>query len=126
MPHGPADAAIRFQRALQELGIEGIQANSPHAKGRVDRADQTLQDRLVQKMRLAGLNDQASVNAWLPGFMADFNRRFAVIPATEVNAHVAYAGKIQALQCILSVHAHRYLSKNLSCHFERQLVQVKT
>jgi hypothetical protein len=109
MPHGPADAAIQFQRALQELGIEGIQANSPQAKGRVDRADQTLQDRLVQKMRLAGLNDQASANAWLPGFMADFNRRFAVIPAMQGNAHVAYAGKIQALQRILSVHTHRYL-----------------
>lgn len=126
LPDAPAEATTQFQRALQELGIEGIQANSPQAKGRVERANQTLQDRLVKEMRLAGLNDQASANAWLPRFMADFNRRFAVIPALEGDAHVAYAGKVQALQRILSVHGQRCLSKNLSCQFERQLLQVKT
>jgi len=58
--------------------------------------------------------------------MADFNRRFAVIPALEGDAHVPYLGKAQALERILSVQAPRCLSKNLSCQFERQLLQVKT
>ena len=126
LPSAAADAATQFQRALQELGIEGIQANSPQAKGRVERANQTLQDRLVKEMRLAGLNDQASANAWLPCFMADFNRRFAVLPASQDDAHVPYLGKAQTLERILSVQQQRCLSKNLSCQFDKQLLQVKT
>lgn len=120
------DAQTQFARALTQLGIEGIQANSPQAKGRVERANQTLQDRLVKEMRLLGLNDQASANAWLPTFMADFNRRFAVLPATPSNAHVAYQGKANDLKRILSVHVERRLSKNLSCQYDGYLLQVKT
>ena len=126
LPDAPADATTQFQRALRELGIEGIQANSPQAKGRVERANQTLQDRLVKEMRLAGINDQASANAWLPSFMADFNRRFAVQPPLSGDAHVPYAGKGKNLQRILSVQEHRCLSKNLGCQFHNELLQVKT
>lgn len=96
----PSDAQTQFARALAQLGIEGIQANSPQAKGRVERANQTLQDRLVKGMRLLGLNDQASANAWLPTFMADFNRRFAVVPAVSGDAHVAYQGKVDDVKRI--------------------------
>lgn len=120
------DAQTQFARALTQLGIEGIQANSPQAKGRVERANQTLQDRLVKEMRLLGLNDQASANAWLPTFMADFNRRFAVLPATSGNAHVPYQGKTDDLKRILSVQVERRLSKNLSCQYDGELLQVKT
>jgi transposase len=121
-----SDAQTQFARALTELGIEGIQANSPQAKGRVERANQTLQDRLIKEMRLAGLNDWASANAWLPGFMSDFNRRFAVAAASEDDAHVAYRGKSRALDRILSVQHERCLSKNLSCQFDGELLQVQT
>ncbi len=93
----PTDAQTQFARALEQLGIEGIQANSPQAKGRVERANQTLQDRLVKEMRLQGINDQASANLWLPGFMADFNRRFAVEPAVSVDAHAPYPGDMDKL-----------------------------
>lgn len=120
------DAQTQFARALTQLGIEGIQANSPQAKGRVERANQTLQDRLVKEMRLLGLNDQASANAWLPTFMADFNRRFAVLPAIPSNAHVAYQGKAGDLKRILSVQEERRLSKNLSCQYDGYLLQVTT
>jgi hypothetical protein len=122
----PADVQSQFARALAQLGIEGIQANSPQAKGRVERANQTLQDRLVKEMRLRGINDQASANRWLPAFMHDFNRRFAVIPATADDAHVAYQGAGDALQRILSVQAERRLSKNLSCQYGGELLQVRT
>jgi transposase len=120
------DAQTQFARALAQLGIEGIQANSPQAKGRVERANQTLQDRLVKEMRLQGINDQASANKWLPTFMADFNRRFAVQPAVATDAHVPYQGATEALQRILSVQEERCLSKNLSCQYEKQHLQIKT
>jgi hypothetical protein len=122
----PTHAQTQFARALKKLGIEGIQANSPQAKGRVERANQTLQDRLVKEMRLSGMNDQASANAWLPTFMADFNRRFAVTPTQSSDAHVVYQGKENTLRRILSVQDERILSKNLSCQHEKKLLQVKT
>jgi 2-oxo-4-hydroxy-4-carboxy--5-ureidoimidazoline (OHCU) decarboxylase len=74
-------AETQFSRAARELNIECIHAHSPQAKGRVERANQTLQDRLVKEMRLAGINDMAdSANAWLPGYIECYNRRFAVNP----------------------------------------------
>lgn len=116
----------QFARALSELGIDGIQANSPQAKGRVERANQTLQDRLVKEMRLQGMDGQVQANAWLPTFMADFNRRFAVTPAVSADAHVRYLGKAVDLRRILSVQGTRVLSKNLTCQYEGALLQVKT
>jgi hypothetical protein len=74
------DAETQFSQAARELGIECIHANSPQAKGRVERANQTLQDRLVKEMRLSGINNMADANVWLPGYIADYNQRFAVIP----------------------------------------------
>ncbi len=116
----------QFARALSQLGIDGIQANSPQAKGRVERANQTLQDRLVKEMRLQGMDGQAQANAWLPTFIADFNRRFAVAPAIPLDAHVRYLGKTGDLRRILSVHETRVLSKNLTCQYAGALLQVKT
>lgn len=120
------DTQTQFARALRELGIDGIQAHSPQAKGRVERANQTLQDRLIKEMRLQGINDQAGANAWLPSFMLDFNRRFAVPAAVAHDAHVPYLGKAEQLRRILSVQLTRSLSKNLSCQYDGVLFQVKT
>jgi hypothetical protein len=118
-------AQTQFARALEQLGIEGIQANSPQAKGRVERANQTLQDRLVKEMRLQGISGQEAANAWLPQFIRAFNRRFAVKPAAPDDAHVPYAGTRAALRRILSVHTKRRLSSNLSCQLDGVLFQVQ-
>lgn len=115
----------QFARALEQLGIEGIQANSPQAKGRVERANQTLQDRLVKEMRLQGITSQEAANAWLPQFMRALNRRFAVTPALTSDAHVPYAGTAAALRRILSIHTPRRLSSNLSCQLDGLLYQVQ-
>jgi len=115
----------QFARALEQLGIEGIQANSPQAKGRVERANQTLQDRLVKEMRLQGISGQEAANAWLPQFIRAFNRRFAVRPAALDDAHVPYVGTKAALRRILSVHTKRRLSSNLSCQLDGMLYQVR-
>ncbi len=68
----------QFTRAIKTLGIEPIHANSPQAKGRVERANQTLQDRLVKEMRLQNISDIETANAWLPTFIEAYNNRFGI------------------------------------------------
>ena len=72
----------QFGQMLAELAIGYIAANSPQAKGRVERLWETLQDRLVQELRLRGIVTVAAAESYLPEFIADFNRRFAR-PARE-------------------------------------------
>lgn len=120
------EAETQFSRAARELGIECIHAHSPQAKGRVERANQTLQDRLVKEMRLAGINDMDSANAWLPGYIEGFNKRFAVVPKDAADAHLAYPDTVAALLRTLSVQVTKTLSKNLSCQHENKLLQVAT
>ena len=71
---------------MQDLDIQILCANTPQAKGRVERANQTLQDRLVKELRLPG-SPMAAGNAYLPDLLADFNRRFAVAPRSTHDAH---------------------------------------
>lgn len=75
-------APTQVGRALQQLGIRSVRAHSPQAKGRVERLFGTLQDRLVVELRLARITTLPAANAFLPGFLARFNTRFAVL-ATE-------------------------------------------
>src|SRR5262247_3563109 len=70
-----------FGRMLQDLGIGFIAARSPQAKGRIERLWGTLQDRLVSELRLRACRTLEAGNAFLPGFLADFTRRFAQAPA---------------------------------------------
>jgi transposase len=121
-----SEAQTQFARALSQLKIEGIQANSPQAKGRVERANQTLQDRLIKEMRLLGIDNQESANAWLPNFIADFNNRFAVKARESEDAHLKYSGNARDLRRILSVQEERHLSKNLTCQYEGKLLQIES
>jgi len=66
---------------LLALNIDIICANRPQAKGRIERAFGTLQDRMVKELRLAGVSSITAANAWLPGFIAAYNRRFGRDPA---------------------------------------------
>ena len=72
---------------MHALNIDIICANSSQAKGRVERAHKTLQDRLVKELRLAGARTLADGNALLPAFMADYNPRFAKPPAHQKDLH---------------------------------------
>src|SRR5215472_13992753 len=69
------EGMTQFGRALHELNIDIICANTPQAKGRVERSFGTLQDRLVKELRLAGISTIEAGNAFLPAFMEDYNRR---------------------------------------------------
>jgi len=77
----------QFGRALRDLNIDSLCANSPQAKGRVERANGTLQDRLVKELRLRGLSTPAAAEPFLPVFMADYNRRFATPARVAYDAH---------------------------------------
>ncbi len=81
------DGMTHFSRALEALNIEIICANSPQAKGRVERANGTLQDRLVKAMRLEGIATIAEANAFLPGYMGRHNQRFAKPPFDVRDLH---------------------------------------
>lgn len=115
----------QFTRAIKTLDIEPIHANTPQAKGRVERANQTLQDRLVKEMRLQGINTIEDANAFLPRFMADYNRRFAVTPRCQEDAHRPVLHTADELALLFSLHYTRKLSKNLTCQFQNTQYQLQ-
>ena len=78
----------QVQRMMAELGIESIAAHSPQAKGRIERLWSTLQDRLTKELRLAGVTSLEQANAFLPGFSARYNARFAKPPCDPEPAWV--------------------------------------
>lgn len=115
----------QFGRAMKELEIELLCAHSPQAKGRVERANQTLQDRLVKELRLRSLSSVEEANAYLPEFIRDYNRRFAVAPRSGEDAHrPLMAG--EDLSRILALVETRVLSKNLTLSYDGRIYQVET
>jgi transposase len=125
--HDPEDPApTQFERALGELGIESILAYSPQAKGRVERLFQTLQDRLVKALRLAGISCIEQANAWLPQFVQRHNARFARAPSDAANAHRPFLGSALDLARICAHHHRRVLSKTLTCQFRGRLLVLLT
>jgi len=122
---GQSNALTQFGRAMQELDVQIICANTPQAKGRVERVNQTLQDRLVKEMRLRKISSMADGNAYLPEFIADFNQRFGVEARSSVNAHRALTVK-DDLASILTWQEQRIVSKNLTVQFEKVVYQIQT
>lgn len=116
----------QFTRAIKTLGIEPIHANSPQAKGRVERANQTLQDRLVKEMRLQGISDIETANAWLPTFIEAYNNRFATPPRIADNAHLDVHHSEEELGYIFSLQAKRVLSKNLTFQYKSSAFQIRS
>jgi hypothetical protein len=125
--HKSADQGVtQFQRAMGELDIELICANSPQAKGKVERANKTLQDRLIKELRLRGISTIEEANKYLPEFIKKYNAKFAKYPKSEQNAHRTVTISDEQLNYILSVRETRTLSKNLECSFYNQIYQVIT
>jgi transposase len=115
----------QFGRAMEELDIQIICANSPQAKGRVEKANQTLQDRLVKELRLRGISDMQAGNTYLPEFREDFNRRFAVQPRSSHDAHRPVL-KTENLEIILTHQKTGTLSKNLTVQANNVIYQIQT
>ena len=116
----------QFERAVRTLDIEPILALTPQAKGRVERAFQTLQDRLVKALRLEHISSLAAANAYLPRFIAHYNRRFARAPLEARDAHRPPALDAEQLRWICSEQFGRTLARALSCQFRGELYVIDT
>jgi hypothetical protein len=110
----------QFGRALYELNIDGICANTAAAKGRVERAHLTLQDRLVKELRLEGIASIEAANAFMPHFIKDYNARFGKQPREAHNAHRALRDD-EELDLIFCWRELRKVTKALTLHYERKL-----
>jgi transposase len=115
---GRSCGITQFGRALGVLNIDIICANTPQAKGRVERMNKTLQDRLVKEMRLRGISSMEAANAYAPEFMEDYNRRFARAPMNPHDAHRPVQAN-EDLAHIFTWQEERTMTRNLVVHFRR-------
>lgn len=124
---GKTVSLTQFGKALEELGINHIQARSPQAKGRIERLWETLQGRLVVEMRLKDISTIEEANAFLPGFIERFNARFAV-EAADPEPAFKPAPEAKRLNEIIAFREERTASKGSTISFRHktyQLVDVK-
>jgi len=121
-----SDLITQFQRATKTLGIELIFANSPQAKGRVERLFGTLQDRLVKEMRLAEISNPQDGNRFLREvFLPRFNQQFAVVPAKEGSIHRALSPEEKKnLHHIFSLHDTRRVNNDFTVQFKNTWYQL--
>jgi len=119
------DARTMFERAMADLGIELICAYSPQAKGRVERANQTLQDRLVKEMRLAEISDYEQANQFLSNYIQIHNQKFAVEPVISIDCHEPLRPE-NNLDLIFTRRKTRILSKNLEFQYDRVVYQIQS
>ncbi|WP_186193071.1 ISNCY family transposase, partial [Burkholderia gladioli] len=108
----------QFGRALYQLNIEAFCANTSQAKGRVERANLTLQDRLVKELRLRNISTREAANAYAPSFIADFNRRFGKPPKSDHNVHRPLRDD-EDLRQILAYRVPRKVTNALTVQYDR-------
>jgi hypothetical protein len=113
----------QFARALADLNIDIICANSPQAKGRVERTHATLQDRLVKELRLAGACDMEQGRPVLEAFRNDYNRRFARLPRNDRDAHRPLL-EHEDLHEIFTLQTERRVSSELVLHYKRAVYVI--
>lgn len=114
-----------FGKVLKDLDIELICANSPQAKGRVERKNGIFQDRLIKEMRLAGINTMEEGNSFLPGFLKKHNKQFGKEAASKENAHRPLRAQ-DDLKRIFARKDKRRLSKDLTLQHQGILYMIET
>lgn len=117
------DGKTQYGRTMEELGIQTICANSPQAKGRVERRNRDLQNRLVKAMRLAKIRSLEEANAFLPKFLEEFNQKFKKHPQNPINAHRPLL-ETQDLDRIFCLKHTRRISQNLTLQYGGTLYQI--
>jgi hypothetical protein len=120
------DGFTQFGRVAERVKIELIQASTPQAKGRVERANQTLQDRLIKEMRLRGVSDIPAAQAFAREFMEIWNDKFAKPPLDSTCAHRPWTAGAEALEKALARREQRVLSKALTFSVGGKVFCVKT
>ena len=113
----------QFGRACKELGVELIFANSPQAKGRIERVFRTLQNRLVKEMRLRGIKTCEEANRFLAEYLPKFNARFAVKALYPEDLHCPIHESVK-IDEILSVQTEHVLRNDRTVLHDRKLYQV--
>ena len=116
----------QFQRATQEIGIHLITANSPEAKGRIERLFHTLQDRLVKELRLRHISSFEEANKFLAEtFISDFNKKFAVVAAKDGDLHREITSEEREnLTAIFAIHNTRIVNNDFTIRFKNQWLQL--
>ncbi|NAS03978.1 ISNCY family transposase, partial [Acinetobacter haemolyticus] len=109
----------QFGRVLSTLNIDIIFANSQQAKGRVERANRTLQDRLIKEMRLKGICSIEQANAWLPCFIEQFNQKFAKMAFNPKNLHRPITETAEELDDIFTWREPRRVTNNLTITYDK-------
>jgi hypothetical protein len=117
--------STKFQNALKRLDVELICAHSPQAKGRVERANGILQDRLIKELRERNISSIEAGNLFLEEFRLSYNKKFAVEPANRENAHrkLLYS---QNLEHLTMIEEERTLSKDLSFQYKTEIYQIES
>lgn len=117
-------AQSQFARAMDNLGIDIICANSPEAKGRVENLFGTLQDRLVKEMRLAGINNkEEGTRFFREVYLPKHNSKFAVAPREKANLHRSLLPS-DDLSRIFTIQSYRIVSKDLIVQYKNTRYQL--
>jgi len=112
------------ERALKELGVKVIHADSPQAKGRIERLFRTFQDRLVKEMRLAGVSSIEEGNRFLETYLPVYNKRFRVLPVGQADLHRPVPKSVR-LERVLCRKTERCLRNDFTVAHDGKLYQVK-
>ncbi len=118
------DGYTQFGRAMHELNIQTICANTSSAKGRVERAHLTLQDRLVKELRLRGISSVDAANEYADEFMDDYNRRFAKVPRHDFDVHRPLEHD-DDLAAFFTWREPRRVSKSLTVQYDKVLYLIE-
>lgn len=118
------DKKSQWERTMKELDIKVIHAHSPQAKGRVERANGTLQDRLVKEMRLANISSIEAANKFLQEstFIASHNKKFAVSPTQKGDAHMP--AQLFDLDNIFCIKQTRTLTNDFTITYKKRILQL--
>jgi hypothetical protein len=119
------DTLTQFQRAMAELKVEVIPANSPQAKGRVERLFGTFQDRLVKELRLSNISTVSKANEFIKIYLPKFNAKFSVQPRSKIDLHQKLSCKEQnKLDGILSRQTARTVQNDFTLSFKNLHYQL--
>ena len=120
------DLLTKFQVMVNDIGIELITAHSPQAKGRIERLFETLQDRLVKELRLAGISNIEDGNKFLDKFILSFNEKFGVVPAKKENVHrPLLVDEKKNIDSIFSIKSKRKVGNDFTVRFEGSWLQLE-
>ena len=122
-----AEFITQFQRAMDELDVEVICANSPEAKGRVERLFGTLQDRMVKEMRLRDMKERDEANLYIyQNYIPDHDKRFSVVARNPIDVHRPLTDDLKAkLSSIFSVQSRRRVNNNYTIQFRTCWFQLE-